>query len=110
MISILGKFESETDGKGVGFETAPFPSFSRRGGCAINKKVPFLSGADGVVSKFRQQKVRFADIYKETTRLFTNHPGAARHPSLKTEGNGPVSQSSRPPRVGTCGTVLIITH
>src|SRR5437763_173991 len=27
-----------------------FPAFSRRGGCAINKKVPFLSGADGAVS------------------------------------------------------------
>ena len=27
------------------------PPFSRRGGCAINKKIPFLSGADGVVNK-----------------------------------------------------------
>src|SRR5215813_14257313 len=27
------------------------PPFSRRGGCAIYKKIPFLSGADGVVSK-----------------------------------------------------------
>ena len=27
------------------------PPFQRRGGCSINKKVPFLSGADGVVSK-----------------------------------------------------------
>jgi hypothetical protein len=34
----------------VGCEPGPFPSFSRRGGCAI-KKIPFLSGADGVVSK-----------------------------------------------------------
>ena len=25
--------------------------FSRRGGCVINKKIPFLSGADGVVNK-----------------------------------------------------------
>jgi hypothetical protein len=31
-----------------------FPSFSRRGGCAIKKKVPFLSGADGVVSNFNK--------------------------------------------------------
>jgi len=29
-----------------------FPPFLRRGGCAINKKIPFLSGADGVVSNF----------------------------------------------------------
>ena len=27
------------------------PPFSRRGGCAIKKKSPFRSGADGVVSK-----------------------------------------------------------
>jgi hypothetical protein len=38
--------------------------FSRRGGCA-----------DGVVSKFQQNKVRFANIDKEATRRpFTNHP------------------------------------
>jgi len=31
--------------------------------CAINKKIPFLSGADGVVSKFQRKiKVRYADI------------------------------------------------
>src|SRR5262249_27149855 len=28
------------------FVCAPFPSFPRRGGCATNKKVPFLRGAD----------------------------------------------------------------
>src|SRR5215831_3765181 len=49
------------------------PPFSRRGGCAINKKIPFRSGADGVVSKFQQNKVRYADIYIETTRPFTSH-------------------------------------
>src|SRR5215831_15034140 len=31
------------------------PPFSKRGGCAINKKIPFLSGADGVVNKFQQK-------------------------------------------------------
>src|SRR5215831_13801587 len=35
------------------YGSAPFPSFSRRGGCAINKKSPFLIGADGVVGKFK---------------------------------------------------------
>src|SRR5215475_8956837 len=75
----------------VGCETVPFPSFPR-GGCATNKKTPFLSGADGVVRVFRQ-KIRIASrAYKEATRPFTNHPGAARHPSLKTEGNGAVSE------------------
>jgi hypothetical protein len=34
----------------------------------MNKKTPFLSGADGVVSKFQQNKVRYADIYKEAKR------------------------------------------
>jgi hypothetical protein len=43
-------------------ETGPFPSFSRRGGGAINKKIPFLSGADGVVSNFKQNKDRYAGI------------------------------------------------
>jgi len=43
-------------------------SFSRRGGCAINKKIPFLIGADGVVSNFKQNMVRYADIYKEAAR------------------------------------------
>src|SRR5215467_11295394 len=47
------------------------PPFSRRGGCAINKKIPFLSGADGVVSNFKQNMVRYADVYKEATRPFT---------------------------------------
>jgi hypothetical protein len=42
--------------------------FLNRGGCAIDKKIPFLSGADGVVNKFQQNKVRSADIYKEAAR------------------------------------------
>jgi hypothetical protein len=32
--------------------------FLNRGGCAINKKIPFLSGADGVVSNFKQSEER----------------------------------------------------
>jgi hypothetical protein len=40
----------------------PFP---RRGVCALNKMLPFLSGADGVVSIFKN-KVRFA--------FLDNHP------------------------------------
>ena len=47
--------------------------YSRRGGCAIKKKIPFRSGADGVVGNFQQNKERFAGIYK-ATRPFTNHP------------------------------------
>src|SRR5215831_12348678 len=58
--------------RGMGFAVRGVhsPPFSRRGGCAINKKIPFLSGADGVVSNFKQNKVRYADTYKEATRPF----------------------------------------
>src|SRR5215475_39018 len=49
-------------GEWGGCETGPFPSFSRRGGCAINKKIPFLSGADGVVSNLKQNKDRYTGI------------------------------------------------
>ena len=64
------------DWNAVGCERGPFPSVFK-GGCAINKKDPFLIGADGVVSKFKQNKVRYADIYKEATDLLLtmgNHP------------------------------------
>src|SRR5437899_9537786 len=43
-----------------------FPSWNRRGGCAIKKKIPFRSGADGVV---RPARLRFRR---------TDHPGRAR--------------------------------
>ena len=33
---------------------ATFPSFLRRGGCAIQKMAPFLQGAAGVVSNFKK--------------------------------------------------------
>ena len=44
-------------GNGVDCETGPFPSVFKEGWlrCAINKKTPFLSGADGVVSNFQQK-------------------------------------------------------
>jgi len=58
-------------------EASSFPSVFKEGWLRLNKKVPFLSGADGVVSKFQQNKVRNADIYKEATRPFTNHPVCA---------------------------------
>src|SRR5262249_53280870 len=71
-VSICVSFLSE--GKRVtraSFETAPFPSFQRRGGCAINKKTPFLSSADGVVGNFKQIRTRCD---------FTNHPVCAATP------------------------------
>jgi hypothetical protein len=47
-------------------EASSFPSVFKEGWLRLNKKVPFLSGADGVVSNFKQNK--------EATRPFTNHP------------------------------------
>src|SRR5215467_13406179 len=69
-----------------GCETGPFPSFSR-GGRAINKKIPFLSGADGVVCNFKQNT--------EATRLFTNHPRPLRGlPSFERRGMNSLQQLS----------------
>src|SRR5215471_8159231 len=81
------------------------PPFSRRGGCAINKKTPFLSGADGVVSKF-QQKIRCATriFIRRLRDLLLTTPSAPlrngtfllrrSHPSLKTEGNALASTAA----------------
>jgi hypothetical protein len=43
--------------------------FLNRGGCATNKKTPFLSGADGVVSNFKQNKDRYAGIIRRLRDL-----------------------------------------
>jgi hypothetical protein len=59
------------------------PPFSKEGWLRLNKKIPFLSGADGVVIKFQRNKVRFADIYKEATRPFTNPPVCAAKDALQ---------------------------
>jgi hypothetical protein len=53
------------------------PPFSRRGGCAINKKAPFLSGADGVVSNFKQNKERYASIIRRLRDLLLTTPPSA---------------------------------
>ena len=84
------------EGNGFVVRGVHSPPFSRRGGCAINKKIRFLSGADGVVSNFKQNMVRYADIYMEATRPFANHPVCAEderifllrrsHPSLENGG------------------------
>jgi hypothetical protein len=61
--SALEEMLPETARLGSGMVAAPFPSLKRRGGCAINKKIPFLCGADGVVSKIQtKNKVRYADL------------------------------------------------
>src|SRR5215475_1892091 len=58
-------------------EASSFPSVFKEGWLRLNKKIPFLSSADGVVSKFQQNKDRYADLYKEATRPFHNHPVCA---------------------------------
>src|SRR5215471_16140095 len=70
-----------------GCETGPFPSFLLRGGCATSKKIPFLSGADGVVRNFKQNT--------EASRLFTNHPRPLRGlPSFERRGMSSPQQLS----------------
>jgi NitT/TauT family transport system substrate-binding protein len=68
----------------------PFPSFPRRGVCAINKLFPFPSGVDGVVRNIKETGCasRFVDNHpvratKEASPLFSL---SRVHPSLKTEG------------------------
>ena len=74
------------------------PPFSRRSGCAIDKKIPFLSGADEVVSNFKQNMVRYADVYMEATRPFTNHPVcAAEERDLLIEAQPPLLENCQNP-------------
>src|SRR5215475_958069 len=88
-------------------EVSSFPSVFKEGWLRLNKKVPFLS-ADGVVSKRSRSLLRKHPRSAPYLLEFTNHPvcaakeralfnnGAASHPSLKTEGNGPFSQPTYP--------------
>src|SRR5881628_78702 len=48
-----------------------FPSWNRRGGCAIKKKVPFRSGADGAVAHTK--------CFSELTTPSAPFKGASRH-------------------------------
>src|SRR5215475_12505421 len=101
-----------------------------QGGVAAPQIKRFRSSAaqTGWLVNSNKNEVRYADIYKEATRPFTNHPvcaakerglfvNGAATPSLKTEGNGTISQPTHPstrpgnqpipsPRVATYGTVL----
>src|SRR5215831_21396077 len=63
------------------------PLLSRRGGCTINKKIPFLSGADGVVGNFKQNKDHYAGNIRRLRDFLLTTPGrCAASPPLK-EGN-----------------------
>ena len=100
-------------------EASSFPSVFKEGWLRLNKKVPFLSGADGVVRKF-QQKIRCATriFIRRLRDLLLTTPSAplrngilllmAQPPQIENGWNGPVSLQthSPPPRVATCGTVL----
>src|SRR5215813_8796831 len=44
----------------------PNPSVFKEGWLRLNKKIPFLSGAGGVVSKFRQKIRRLRDLLLTT--------------------------------------------
>ena len=85
-------------------EASSVPSVFKEGWLRLNKKV--LSGADGVVSKrSRSLRINIREAHLIFLLEFTNHPVCAAkerdlfingrsHPSLKTEGNGPVSQQT----------------
>src|SRR5215831_11122282 len=88
-------------------EASSFPSVFKEGWLRLNKKVPFLNGADGVVSKRSRSllmNIRVAHL-NFCWNLLTTPSAPLRngtfllrrsHPSLKTEGNGPVSQPTHP--------------
>ena len=42
--------------------TKPIPLLFKEGWLRLNKKIPFLSGADGVVGNFKENKERYASI------------------------------------------------
>ena len=85
-------------------EASSFPSVFKEGWLRLNKKVPLLRGADGVVRKF-QQKLRCATriFIRRLRDLLLTTPSAPlrngtvllrrSHPSLKTEGNEVASKS-----------------
>src|SRR5215813_1694513 len=75
-----------------------------QGGVAapLINKVPFLICADRVVSNFQQKIRRLRDLLLTTPSApLRNRTFLWRrsHPSLKTEGNGPVSQPTHSPAV-----------
>jgi hypothetical protein len=43
-------------------EASPIPLLFKEGRLRLNKKIPFLSSADGVVSNFKQNKEQYASI------------------------------------------------
>ena len=44
-------------------EVGSFPSVFKEGWLRLNKKIPFLSGADGVVSNFKKNMERYPTFY-----------------------------------------------
>ena len=43
----------------------PIPLLFKEGWLRLNKKIPFHSGADGVVRNFKQNTERYASIYRQ---------------------------------------------
>src|SRR5262245_17089950 len=93
---ISGECLSQAISKSItALEASSFPSVFKEGWLRLNKRVPFLSGADGVVSKF-QQKLRCATwiFIRRLRDLLLTTPSAPlrngifyqwrSHPSLKT--------------------------
>ena len=58
--------------------SSPIPSVFKEGWLRLNKKILFLSSADGVVSNFKQNKERDAGIIRRLRDLLPTTPAAAR--------------------------------
>ena len=59
-------WSAESVVEGGSSETKPNPLLSKEGWLRLNKKTPFLSGADGVVSKFKQIIGKLRDLLLTT--------------------------------------------
>ena len=58
------------------------PLLFKEGWLRLNKKIPFLSGADGVVCNFKQNKDRYAGNIRRLRDFLLTIPAAARPPLL----------------------------
>jgi hypothetical protein len=84
-------------------EPAPSPLLSKEGRLRLNRKIPFLSGADGVVNNFKQNKDRCAGIQGGYAISLLTTPSAPLR-------NGTFLLRAQPPLLkngGECGRLAI---
>src|SRR5215475_4821707 len=101
-------------------EASSIPCVFKEGWLRLNKKIPFLTGADGVVSKRSRRLLicsRSAPYF--CLKLLTTPSAPQRngifilrrsHPSLKTQGNGPVLQPTSLPSVSKASEMGMLLY